>query len=233
MQEILKCITDRRSLRVPFDPERKIAEEDLQKILEAARWSPTAHNMQNFEIVVVDDKENLEAIVNIERPVSETFVRENFKQLSFSEDELMHKKKGILGSMFPPSWRTSGFRLKNFSYDEIKSMQQPLPESPLMLVVVYNPKTRAPASERDFLGIISLGCTMQNMWLMANSMGIGFQIISSLSAGTVGDKLKYILKIPEDLVIAYTCRLGYPKGAIPKFVRVRRDIEDFVHYNNW
>lgn len=233
MPEILKCIKDRRSLRVPFDTSRSIAKEDIQQILEAARWTPTAHNMQNFEIIVVDDKKNIEAIFNIERPISETFVRENYLHLSFSEEELKQKKVGILGTMFPPSWRTSVFKLKNFTEDEIKLMQRPFPASPLLLVVVYNPEKRAPASEGDFLGVISLGCAMQNMWLMANSIGIGFHILSSLSAGTIGDKVKSILNIPDNLVIAYTCRLGYPKETVPKFTRVRRNIEDFVHSNIW
>ncbi len=29
-----------------------------------ARWAPTAHNMQNFEVIVVDDNEVLEIIGN-------------------------------------------------------------------------------------------------------------------------------------------------------------------------
>lgn len=55
-------------------------------------------------------------------------------------------------------------------------MQRPLPESPVLLVVVYVPGKRAPASEGDFLGIISLGCAMENMWLTAESLGIGLHI---------------------------------------------------------
>ena len=50
---------------MPFDLERPIAKEQLADILEAARWSPTAHNMQNFEIIVVDDRKILEAIWSI------------------------------------------------------------------------------------------------------------------------------------------------------------------------
>ena len=67
MLDILKLIRERRSSRIPFDLERPVAKEDLEKILEAARWSPTAHNMQNFEIIVVDDKEILKAIGNLKR----------------------------------------------------------------------------------------------------------------------------------------------------------------------
>ena len=64
-----------------------------------------AHNMQNFEILVVDDIELLEKIGNIKSRPSEDFVRENYEQLSSSEEELLKKKMGLLGTMFPPSWR--------------------------------------------------------------------------------------------------------------------------------
>ena len=57
--DILELIQQRQSSRVLFDPERPIPEEHLRRILEGARWAPTAHNMQNFEIVVVDDRQLL------------------------------------------------------------------------------------------------------------------------------------------------------------------------------
>ena len=56
--------------------------------MEAGRWTPTAHNMQNFEVVVVDDKEVLEIIGNVKSRISEVFLRENYEQLSFSKEEL-------------------------------------------------------------------------------------------------------------------------------------------------
>ena len=77
MSEMLELIRQRRSLRMPFDPHRAVALADLADILEAARWSPSAHNMQNFEVIVVDDPEVVTAIANIQRPLSETFIREN------------------------------------------------------------------------------------------------------------------------------------------------------------
>jgi len=86
MNEILKLIEERHSSRVPFDRERPIAMADLRQILEAARWAPTAHNMQNFEIVVVDDQELLDKVGNIQSQISEEFLRENYQQLSFSEE---------------------------------------------------------------------------------------------------------------------------------------------------
>ena len=230
MTELLKIIQQRQSLRMPFDNQRPVPKEALLQILEAARWTPTAHNMQNFEIVVVDDKKQIEAISAIPRPISEVFIRENYHQLSFSEEELMKKKTGLLGTMFPPEWLNPDFKFDNKAESDL-AVQRSLPACSLLLVVVYDPSKRAPASEGDFLGIISLGCAMENMWLMANSLGIGFHIVSSLSAVESEKEVKEILNIPKHLKMAFTCRLGYPLATPSKSLRVRRDINDFASHN--
>jgi nitroreductase len=67
-----------------IDRKHPPAKHDLLLILEAARWGPTAHNMQNFDILVVDDNNQLEKLLNIEFRISEDFLRENYQQLSFS-----------------------------------------------------------------------------------------------------------------------------------------------------
>lgn len=228
MQDILKIIQERRSARMPFDPDRPIARQDLQQILEAARWAPTAHNMQNFEIIVVDDKKTLEEIGSIKSTVSDVFIQENYQQLSFSEEELLQKKVGLLGTMFPPSWRTPGAKPVA---EEGRS--RPFPVCPTLLIVLYDPSKRAPASEGDFLGIISLGCMMENLWLMANSLGIDFHIASSLGSGPVELEVKRILDIPAHLKIAFSARLGYATAAPPHSLRVRRDLRDFSHHNHF
>jgi len=228
MQDILTIIQKRRSVRMPFDPERPIARQDLVQILEAGRWAPTAHNMQNFEIIIVDDKKILKEIGDIKSGLSEIFIQENYQQLSFSEEELLHKKVGLLAAMFPLSWRTPGVKPV---LEEGRS--RPFPVCPTLLIVLYDPSKRAPASQGDFLGIISLGCMMENLWLVANSLGIDFQIISALASGPVEKEVKRILAVPEHLKIAFTVRLGYASVAPPHSLRVRRDIEDFSHHNHF
>ena len=99
-----------------------------------------------------------------------------------------------------------------------------------MLVVVYDPSRRAPASEGDFLGIISLGCLMENLWLEAEALGLGVQIVSSLADAAA---LKDILGIPEHLRVAYSVRLGYPVKQPDDYLRVRRDVEDFTYFNRY
>jgi len=233
MSEILKIIQDRHSSRVPFDRGHWPSKHDVMQILEAARFAPTAHNMQNFEIIVVDDKEQLEELGNIKSQISEDFLRENYQQLSFSEEELLQKKVGILGTMFPKSWRTPDDWGKVARESEPSSLDQTIKGSPVLMIVTYDARKRAPASVGDTLGFISLGCVMENMWLMAQELEIGFQIMSVFGGDSVESEVKKILEIPEYLRIAYAVRLGYPISMPSKYFRVRRDIDGFTHYNRF
>jgi nitroreductase len=105
--------------------------------------------------------------------------------------------------------------------------------SSLILIVTYDPRKRAPASQGDFLGILSLGCVMENMWLVAQSLGIGFQVMSVFSGKPVESPLKQILKIPKSMKVAYAIRLGYPATKPKKYLRVRRDSGSFAGNNRF
>jgi len=224
----------KHSTRAAFDPDKKVFKNDLEKILESATWSPTAHNMQNFNILVIDDKDLLEKIGNIKTKISADFIRENFNQLSFSTEELKKKKVGIMGTMFPPSWCEP-----NADFEKIAKETPPsnlgytMKDCPTLLIITYDKIKRAPASENDVLGFISLGCVMENMWLMAESLGISMQIMSVFAAeGDVEKQLKELLSIPDNQKIAFAIRLGYPV-TIADYIRVRRNVEDFTSLNGF
>ena len=229
---ILELIEQRQSSRVPFDPDRRIPEDHLRQVLEGARWAPTAHNMQNFEVVVVDDRRILDELSRIPMETSRVFVEENYAQLSFSEEELKRKKVGLLGTMFPLAWRTPGVK-PHIDEAHAHSILGPMIKmSAALLVVLHDSRKRAPASEGDVLGMMSLGCVMENMWLVAQSLGIGFHLQSVLSVTSVEGDVKRILAVPEHLKIGFAVRLGYPKTPT-SYLRVRRDVEDFTHRNRF
>jgi nitroreductase len=232
MTNLLKLIEERHSSRGLFDRERSVTKKDLRQILEAGRWAPTAHNMQNFEVLVIDDEEILKEIGHIKSQVSEEFIRENYEQLSFSKKEFLQKKVGILAAMFPTSW-TDPARLDEAVREGPWPLQERIQGSPTLLIMIYDSRKRAPASEGDVLGIMSLGCVMENMWLMAQSLGIGFHILSVFSGIPVEKEVKKILNIPEYMKIAFAARVGYPRSALADYLRVRRDVKDYMHHNRF
>jgi nitroreductase len=232
MENILKTISERHSTRALFDPNKSVAKEDIKKIIEAARWAPTAHNMQNFEIIVIDNAKVLENLNKIKSVPSEAFIRENFQQLSNSEEELKKKKVGILGTQFPPSWRDASKIDAAVKDLKPSPLSYTIKDSPSVLIILYDSGKRAPASEGDVLGFLSLGCVMQNMWLMSESLGIGFQIMSAFSGNEISNSIKQALNIPKYMEIAFAVRLGYPVSQ-NKYLRIRRDINDFTHHNTF
>jgi len=233
MNDLFDLIHQRHSARVAYDPHRPIARSELDAILDAASWAPTAHNMQNFEMIVVDDPDLLRVVGAIKTKIDPVFLRENFAQLSFSFEELQQKRTGVVASMFPPAWRTPGG-----DFEAVAAALSPTPLSvsmqncPCLVLVLYDTRKRAPASEGDVLGFISLGCVMENMWLAAHSFGIGAQILSVFSSPAVEKELRRLLDFPEHLRIAYAWRLGHP-AATREYIRVRRDVRSFTHLNGY
>ena len=232
MANLMKLIEQRHSSRGLVDQKRLVTSKDLRQILEAGRWAPTAHNMQNFEVVVVDDEKILKEIGRIKSQISEEFIKENYEQLSFSKKEFLRKKVGILASRFPASW-TDPARLDEAVREGRWSLQERIQGSPTLLIVIYDSRKRAPASDGDVLGIMSLGCVMENMWLMAQLLRIGFHVLSVFSGIPVEKEVKKILNIPGYMKIAFAVRVGYPRSAPTNYLRVRRDVKDFVHYNRF
>jgi nitroreductase len=231
MNEVLKVIKERQSSRVPYDPDRPISKENLREIIESSRWAPTGHNMQNYEIIVIDDKAMLEKIGNTKSRVLEEFLRENYEQLSFSEEELKQKKTGILSTGFPPDW-VDPAKFSQIAHSPPIPLSNSFRGSPTLLMILYDPRKKAPALAVDIYGFMGLGCLMENIWLSTQALGISMQILSLSATVSVEKELKQILDMPDPLKIAFTIRLGYPTVPV-KSLRVRRDIEDFTHNNRY
>ena len=229
MTDLFDVLRSRHSSRVAFASARVIASNDLQLILDAARWAPTPHNMQNFEIIAVDDPALIEAIGDITSTVTLEFLRENYEQVSSSDEELARRRGGISARGFPPSW------LDPATWEDHAEFTRKLHESllgcPVLLVVLYNTERRAPASKGDSLGLIGLGCVLENMWLSAQSLGISVQVLASLAGGDVEPALAKLLGIPDHTRVAFGCRLGYPLIDTVSGLRVRRKIGDFAYRN--
>ncbi len=61
--EAMECIMTRRSIRKYT--KKEIPEEDIQKILEAAMFAPSARNLRPWHFIVVDDRSILEKMAEV------------------------------------------------------------------------------------------------------------------------------------------------------------------------
>ncbi len=101
---------------------------------------------------------------------------------------------------------------------------------PILIAVCIDTRTMESYPKnmpKDFITYAGIGTMVQNMSLMATSLGL------SLSWGTqpeeTQDKLKKLLKIPEYLYIPDILQLGYSDQQ--RFSTNRREIDEFVHIN--
>jgi nitroreductase len=231
---LLDLIRKRHSSRGAFNPDRCVSEQELARILEAARWAPTPNNMQNFQIVVVDDPEKLAVIGKLPAEMSEAYLRENYALLSQSEAELRIKKKGTLASIYPRAWVDPEAWSPDSDYrSQLTYLERALLQPKVLLIVLYDSSVRAPGSDGDTLGLMGLGCVMENMWLVAESLGLGMHVLTVFSDSAVEIEIRRVLKIDTKMKLAFACSLGYSADPLAKGVRVRRDLEDFVHHNDF
>ncbi len=63
--ELLDGLKTRRSVR-QYDVTKKIPHSDIEKILEAASYGPSAHNKQPWEFLVIEDVETLASLRSIQ-----------------------------------------------------------------------------------------------------------------------------------------------------------------------
>jgi 5,6-dimethylbenzimidazole synthase len=83
-------------------------------------------------------------------------------------------------------------------------------EAPLNIAVFYKPSGKPVLGQTSMeeVGLYSVVCAVQNMWLMARALNIGIGWVSILDP----EKIKWILKAPvENKLVAYLC-VGYTDG---------------------
>jgi nitroreductase len=74
----------------------------------------------------------------------------------------------------------------------------------------------------------SIAAAIQNMMLMATSLGVGSLWISPLST----EEIKKLLKIPETLQLVTLVALGYPADD-QTGKATRKPLEKMIHYNEF
>jgi len=84
MNETLKTILSRRSIRAY--KQEQIKDEELQKILEAGKFAPSAMNQQSWHFTVIQNKEMLHRINEACRAVYEKSENEVLKQRAKAEN---------------------------------------------------------------------------------------------------------------------------------------------------
>ena len=162
-----------------------IAQEDLDKILDAALLAPSVGFSQPWEFVLVRDEATRREISHI-FAVENDFAKQAFKNSGMSDE-------------------------KQATYAQLKL--EGIVETPINIAVFYRPSVKPVLGQTSMpdMGKFSVVSAVQNMWLMARALNIGMGWVSILNE----TKVKAILNAPQDReLIAYLC-LGHVKAFEP------------------
>jgi nitroreductase len=198
--QFLELVKKRRTVRrFKSDP---VPDEDILKIIEAARWAPSGFHTQPWEFVVIKDKDvKTRIIAALEKhgpPIKN--VDSNLTEHNIHEPDYKDAPVYILALC---DWRA----------------RIGLPQ-------------RAQENEATVANLFcsSLANTFLYMHLAAASLGLASQWYTATSRPEAEQKIRAIIGIPEALKIYDMMVVGYAYSQpIPKIVR---ELDDMVHYDN-
>jgi nitroreductase len=201
--ELLELVKSRRSIR-KFKPD-PIPDEIVDKIIEAARFAPSAGNSQPWEFIVIRDPDTRNKIVE--------FVMENKAIIERVEQSREWEMRYI--------WKEAADHVPGFK------------QAPVFILVCgdrrisgINPVlTTLTRGDSHFDS--NLSGAFLYMSLAISTLGLGSERVSATGSPIIEPLVRQLLKIPPDLDIYHMCAIGYPE--VQPQERYVRDREEMVH----
>ncbi|MDP2720054.1 MAG: nitroreductase family protein [Dehalococcoidia bacterium] len=198
-EDFLELVKKRRSIR-RFKPD-PLPDDYVEKIIEAARWSPSGANSQPWEFVVVKDRDTKEKI------------GEWFQEAA----ELSSRVENTRDSEMRHSSANSNVARPGFI------------DAPVLILLCGDLRTRevyplaSMLTRADKIFYSSLASAFLYMHLAATTLGLASRWVSSTANTLPQARIKNLLGIPKEFEIYDTMALGYPASAPrPRFVRERQ-----------
>lgn len=202
MSSVYKIIEARRTVRKYSS--KNISKKVLRRILNAARWAPSAHNAQPWRFIVIQDS-------TVKRKLAETMASEWNKDLCKDAVSLQERERLIQLSVE----RLVGAPVIIVALLTLEGMDK------------YRDEKRQKA-ERE-MAIQSVAASIQNLLLAAHAEELGAcWLCAPLFCPETVAK---VLEIPHDIKPQALITLGYPAEK-PK-VGSRKPLENIVFQDYW
>ncbi len=200
---LLELVKKRRSIR-KFKPE-PIPDEYIEKIIEVARWAPSAANSQPWEFIVVRRQELRDRIIELNRE----YIDLMRKTEAVREPELRFKR-GTPGYVRAPVFIIlCGDTRTKEAYPVNTLLQQ----SGSMLNT-------------------NLANAFLYMNLAATTLGLGTQWVSVIASPYVQSLVKALLGVPKELEFYDMMAVGYPDTKPkPRLVRAKEEVLHYDYYD--
>lgn len=250
---IFDAITQRRSHRGTFQ-NRAIDAADLEKLIEAARWTPSPFNVQPWELVLIQEAEGKEVLAEVtEQAIVEQFkdakfLDDNSRWMRLTETALKASGDGVLLTdhvTLPKLLQDAPDKLLeamlknakaftllgNLGAGKIpaKEIAAQVREAPLLMLVTMNCKRYPPGDGGTRWMWLSMGMLIQNVLLAATALDIGVQFVSApLENPADRERARQLFNIPTSHEVITLLRMGYVEERRGGSVRLQPS--EFVHF---
>lgn len=201
-EQLLALTRYRRSVRV-IDPDRDVSDEMVDKILEVARWAPSAGNGQPWEFLVVRDAEMRERVAEL--------FRKQLPEKREMEEAVWGRKQnvGFTGFRHSPVYV---FILGDPRVNEC-----------------YPVRVRIEKSDSHFYSGLANATLLAH--LAVASLGLASQWVSDTNSPYMTTMLKSSFGIPKYMKIYDMFGVGYAATVPP--VTSRRPLQELVHHERY
>jgi len=202
MDYVLDLIKKRRSIR-KYSP-RKLADDALREVLEAARWAPSAHNAQPWRFIILTAD-------NVKQELAEAMA--DAWKLDMVKDSVPVDTRESMAAASVERFTCAPVLI--VACLTMKDM------------LTYADEVRQKC-ERD-LAVQSLGAAIQNMLLAVQAKGLG--ACWFCAPIFCKEKVRKILQVPMDVEPQALIALGYPaeKPDTPH----RKPLETYAYRDCW
>lgn len=253
--DVFDAIAQRRSYRREFRDE-PIAQADVDKLIEAARWAPSPFNVQPWELLIIKEAQGKNALADLtERCIVEQFkdsqfLDDNSRWMRLTEETWHEQGDGVLLADhvdLPPIIRNDPKKLapllKNAKHLSVlghlgagrkpaETVSDLIRKSPMLMLILMDSRRRPPGDGGRRWMSLSMGAMIQNLLLAAAALKIGTQFISApLERERDCDQIRQIFNIPPDYEVVSLLRLGYAASMRGKSVRLHSAA--FVKHENF
>lgn len=181
-----------------------VPDEDIERILEVARWAPSGHNTQPWEFIVLRDEDARDGVVDV--------LKRQREWLS-TVDESFPAHGRVYLDEAPVLLALAGDVRYRAYFPDAGSYG--VGETTVTEAIYYE----------------SIGCCMQNIHLAAKSLGYG--TVHLTVRHKYHDELRELLNLPETYLVHDIIPIGVPMAPEDRWDSDRKPLDELVHWGQF
>ncbi len=214
---LLKEIIQSWKNPLEFDINYEIEQQDIVKILEAARWAPSAENQQVWRFLAINEEEK--------KNITTTAIEEQDPRLTSTLHEI---KKPILRPSFTyttENYNAIGDKYKGLIVSEAHQNDINCARTASVIIICTHRDTNL----GKIYGPTDVGAAITNMTLVASDLGLGTRIIRNFNREILREKLR----ISNSKIIDVLLAIGKVKKKTEETELKAKNIKEFCFHDSW